>query len=496
MQITAEKIDDFLLGIVGKKIEGANEQFRITKRKLSQEQFEWSMLSNPEKSDMHTKREHILKKYDRYGKDFWNTWPSCFDPGCGDGEFLAVWQEKLQEADCPEQEIAKRIFWADPELANVMLTAQRLGISIDNGFSYQVGKVEETHVNKRGDVKTRKVDITQKSFEEGMFRMAFDINKVHVIGNLPFTYGKGNAPVAIPVLTHILSLGNPQTINLVNDAGFLTSSSGKDFRELLKKHGWKYVGYNPQDLFDAGGATVHTVDLFCEQGNDGNIEIKSITGETFTVSRDVNYIVDGGSKELTEFLYSLLDKVAEHGCLLNRQETVGWKAGQRHGVSFEDKTKLSNTPKQDFFPFLYSRNNGIHDIKYVHKSMVENSKDHNCWRVVFGYLPGGSDPFGRSIGVVTILEPGVYLPNDPYRYFVASNKEHAISIQKYITSNIIEKWVLPKTRTNRTFDAKTPDGVTKFIPALPKGVTIENDDDVFDFLETPEHIREAVRARF
>jgi len=27
-------------------------------------------------------------------------------------------------------------------------------------------------------------------------------------------------------------------------------------------------------------------------------------------------------------------------------------------------------------------------------------------------------------------------------------------------------------------------------------VTIENDDDVFDFLETPEHIREAVRERF
>lgn len=496
MRVTVDKIDDFLLGVIGKKIEGVNEQWRITGRKLSQEQFEWSMLSNPEKSDMHTSRKHILKKYEHYNKDFWNTWPACFDPGCGDGEFLSVWQEKLREAGCPEEEIAKRIFWADLESANVMLAAQRLGISINNGFTYQVGRVEETYINKRGVVKTRKVDITKKSFEEGLQHMAFDINKVHLIGNLPFTYGKGNAPVAIPVLTHILSLGNPKTINLVNDAGFLTSSGGKEFRELLKQHGWKYVGYNPQDLFDAGGATVHTVDLFCEQGYNSDIEVKSITEETFTISRDVNYIVDGESKELTEFLYSLLEKVAEHGCLLNRQETVGWKAGQRHGVSFDDKTKLSNTPKKDFVPFLYSRNKGTHDIKYVHISMVKNSKDHESWRVVFGYLPGGSDPFGRSIGVVTVLEPGIYLPNDPYRYFVALDKDHAFSIQKYITSNIIEGWVLPKTRTNRTFDAKTADGVTKFIPALPEGITIENNDDVFDFLETPEHIRAAVRARF
>ena len=233
MQLIAEQIDDFFLDVTKKTIECVNEQFRITKRKLDQNQFEWSMLSN-------TRREHILKKYERYGDDFWNTWPACFDPGCSDGEFLAVWKEKLQGAGCPDEEIAKRVFWADLEHANVMLTAQRLGISIDNGFSYQVGKVEETYVNKRGVVKTRKVDITQKSVEEGLNRMAFDINKVNLIGNLPFTYGKGNAPVAIPVLTHILSLGNPQTINLVNDAGFLTSSSGKDFRELLKKHGWKY----------------------------------------------------------------------------------------------------------------------------------------------------------------------------------------------------------------------------------------------------------------
>lgn len=491
MELTVEQTRDFLLGVIGKKIEGVNEQWRITKRKLSQEQFEWSMLSNPEKSDMHTNREHILKKFEQYGDNFWNTWPSCFDPGCGDGEFLAVWQEKLREAGCPDEEIAKRIFWADPELANVMLTAQRLGISIDNGFSYQVGKVEETYINKRGIVKTRKVDITQKSFEEGMYRMAFDINKVHVIGNLPFTYGKGNAPVAIPVLTHILSLGNPQTINLVNDAGFLTSSSGKEFRELLKKHGWKYVGYNPQDLFDAGGATVHTVDLFCEQGYTDDIEVKSITEETFTVSRDVNYIVDGGSKELTEFLYSLLNKVAEYGCLLNKQSNTSWQVKKKDGITLDSKY-ISDYDKEGFVKTLIKMQKSGNTYKYVDAKTLDIN---DTYKVVFGYLPSGLS-HSLSIGLTTIIDNKTQLPKDPYRFFEAKTELHAKSLQAYITSNVVDKFILPATRINKTFDAKTPDGVTKFIPALPEGVTIENDNDVFDFLETPEHIREAVRARF
>jgi hypothetical protein len=475
MNITAEQLDNFLLGVIGKKIEGVNEQWRITRRKLSQEQFEWSMLSNPEKSDMHTSREHILKKYERYSKDFWNTWPTCFDPGCGDGEFLAVWQEKLREASCPEEEIAKRIFWADPESANVMLAAQRLGISIDNGFSYQVGKK----------------DFTKKSFEEGLRHMAFDINKVHLIGNLPFTYGKGNAPVAIPVLTHILSLGNPKTINLVNDAGFLTSSGGKEFRELLKQHGWKYVGYNPQDLFDAGGATVHTVDLFCEQGYNGDIDIKSITGETFTVSRSVNYIVDGGSKELTEFLYSLLEKVAKHGCLLNRQSTTPWQVKKKEGVTLDSKY-ISDIEREGFIKTLIKMQKTGNTYKYVNQEKLDIN---NKWKVVFGYLPSGLS-HSLSIGLTTIIDNQTQLPKDPYRFFECNSEDHARSLQSYVTSNVVDKFILPATRINKTFDAKTADGVTKFIPALPEGITIESDDDVFDFLGTPKHIREAVRARF
>ncbi len=490
MQLTVEQIDDFLLGVIGKKIEGVNEQWRITQRKLSQGQFEWHMLSNPEKSDMHTKREHILKKFERYGDELWNTRPSCFDPGCGDGEFLAVWQEKLREVGCPDEEIAKRIFWSDPEPANVMLTAQRLGISIDNGFSYQVGKVEETYINKRGKVRTRKVDVTQKSFEEGVSRMAFDINKVHLIGNLPFTYGKGNAPIAIPVLLNVLNKGNPKTINLVQHMGFMPSNEFSEFRSALYNSGMKFLGENDSNLFDEGNAKVRTVDIWCEKDYTGNITYRTLEGNEFDYdfkSKDI--IVSGGSLELTEFLYSLYDKTKSQGFLKNRDTK---------NPSYKELDKISvDIPTPGYEPYLSQMSASGDKIKYAPAEMFVWKDDIDCWRSIHGYRPSGLEYGDKRIGRTTKIPPGVHLPGSPNLYFKGTTtEEHVDNLDRYIHSGPIEKFVLPMTRENKTFDAKTISGVTKFIPALPEGVTIENDDDVFDFLETPEHIREAVRARF
>jgi hypothetical protein len=490
MQLIAEQIDDFFLDVTKKTIEGVNEQFRITKRKLDQDQFEWSMLSNPEKSDMHTRREHILKKYERYGNDFWNTWPACFDPGCGDGEFLAVWQEKLREAGCPDAEIAKRVFWADPEHANIMLTAQRLGISIDNGFSYQVGKVEETYVNKRGVIKTREVDITQKSFEEGLNRMTFDINKVNVVGNLPFTYGKGNAPVAVPVLLNLLDKGIPQTINLVQHMGFMPSNEFSEFRKNLYESGMKFLGENDPNLFSEGNAKVRTVDIFCERGHKGNIIYRTLDGNAFDYdfkSKDI--IVSGGTLELTEFLYSLLDKTKSFGFLRNRNtKNPSYKELDAVAVDF---------PTPGYEPYLSKMSVSGDIIKYAPAEMFVWKDDINSWRSVHGYRPSGLEYGDKRIGRTTKIPPGVHLPGSPNLYFKGTaTEEHVDNLDRYIHSGPIEKFVLQMTRENKTFDAKTISGVTKFIPALPEGVTIKNDDDVFDFLETPEHIREAVRARF
>ena len=165
MQITAHNIDNLLYDIIGVNIEDFNEQVRTCARKIQQGDFDYHTLSDPSKGNVHTKNKHVKEKFKRYDKEFWYTWPTCFDPGCGDGEFLSVWKENLINAGCPDKEIHKRIFWADPEPANVMLTAQRLGMSIDNGFSFQVGKVDETYVNKRGELKTRKKDKLVETFE-------------------------------------------------------------------------------------------------------------------------------------------------------------------------------------------------------------------------------------------------------------------------------------------------------------------------------------------
>jgi hypothetical protein len=325
--------------------------------------------------------------------------------------------------------------------------------------------------------------------------MGFDINKVHVVGNLPFTSGQGKAPVAIPIMLSLLEKGSPESINLIQHTGFMPSKDYTDFRTALYNAGLKEITMNPLDLFKQSNAKVRTADLFCEKNYRGNIILNSLNGNTYSFDyRKHDIIVDGGSLELTQFLYDLLDAVKKHGCLTNKNT----HSTKKENPSADDCDKVSiDDPKEKYVPYLSKSTVKGQVIKYAPEHIFKWTADLDSYRGVHGYRPSGLEYGDMRIGLTTIIEPGVHLPSSPNLYFPGTKtKKHAEYLDRYIHSGPIERFVLPMTRENKTFDAKTADGVTKFIPMLPAGVKIENDDDVFDFLKTPRHIREAVRVNY
>lgn len=460
--------------------ERINHQLQMLRRRFESGNFSpknWNELTQLDKSDVFTEAEKIREMFSRYGDNFWLSHPAVFDPGCGRGEFLVVWADMLREHGCTD--ISDKVYWADISPINVRLVAARLNIDISNGFVYTA--------NNNGG--------TAESFNKGLEDMAFDMNKVHVVGNLPFTSGQGKAPVAIPIMMKILEKGTPATINLVQHTGFMPSREYTEFRTALYDAGLKHITMNRVDLFKDSDAKVRTADLYCEVGYTGDITIDSLTGNTYSFDYRANdIIVEGGSKELTEFLYSLLDKVDEHGCLLNRNTKS--KKGS-NPTADECDQQSTDQPKKGYEPYLSKSTVKGQVIRWAPAELFNWTKDLNCYRSVHGYRPSGLEYGDMRIGLTTIINPGVHLPSSPNLYFTGTvTQDHAKNLDRYIHSGPIERFVFPMTRENKTFDAKTADGVTKFIPMLPAGVKIENDDDVFDFLGTPDNIREAVRANY
>lgn len=228
--------------------ERINHQLQMLRKRFESGNFSpknWNELTQRNKSDVFTDEEKIRKIFTRYGDKFWNTHPIVFDPGCGRGEFLVVWAEMLIAHGCTD--LSKKIYWADISPINVRLVAARLNITISNGFTFFSGVGE----------------ITADSFKKGLENMSLDINKINVVGNLPFTSGQGKSPVAIPILLKLLEKGIPLSINLILDIGFFSSKTAPapTIRKALYAAGLKEIQFNDQTLFKESDATVWTADI-------------------------------------------------------------------------------------------------------------------------------------------------------------------------------------------------------------------------------------------
>lgn len=328
---------------------------------------------------------------------------------------------------------------------------------------------------------------TSKPTEVMELMTNIDISKMNIVGNWPFTSGAGRAPVPVDIARNLKKYGYPKTLSIILQSGFLHSTDGglSELRQYLFDAGLYKIKFNKKDLFKDSGATVPTVTVFCKAGYTGLITvINNKTSYDFDY-RKYGLIVDGGTKSVTDFLYSLFNKTKTYGCLLNKQS----KSVKLDKIP---KDKISDKSKEGYEKTITQMSKSGNTVQYIEKGFLDTNYNE---KVVFGYLPSGLS-HSLSIGLVSSVDSSTQVLNGPYRFFEAKNRQHRISLENYITSDVIDKFILPSTRINRTFDAKTSSGVTKFIPALPDNVKIKNNDDVFNFLEAPQEVRDYINENY
>ncbi len=299
-----------------------------------------------------------------------------------------------------------------------------------------------------------------------------NIEKMNVVGNWPFTSGTGRAPIAVGIMENLLNKGIPNSMAVILHSGFLHTADGglSKLRKSIFDAGLYKVIFNDVNAFAAGGAKVRTVTIFCKRGYTGEITIVNQNTEYQYDFRKYGYIVDGGNKELTDFLINLRS---------TREPVLG-------NTTKNPKDKILpaavDTNRTDHFKFLKKMSVKGNEYAYAPKDLFAKDTSFNSWRVAVGYRPSGLEMGDPRLGLTTIVEPGVHMLNGPYVYIEAKSELHAQSLMKYLHSEVVERFLLPKTRTSPTLDIKKKNGQTKFIPMLPENVVINTEADIEKFL--------------
>ena len=302
--------------------------------------------------------------------------------------------------------------------------------------------------------------------------MIVNIEQMNVVGNWPFTSGTGRAPIAVGIMENLLSRGIPNTMAVILHSGFLHTADGglSKLRKSIFDAGLYKVIFNDVNAFAAGGAKVRTVTIFCKRGYSGEITIVNQNTEYQYDFRKYGYIVDGGTKELTDFLINLR----------NTREPVLGSTTKNPKDRILPAAVEQNQPNH--FKFLKKMSVKGNEYAYAPKDLFVRDTSFDSWRIAVGYRPSGLEMGDPRLGLTTIVEPGIHMLNGPYVYIEAKSETHARSLMKYLHSEIVERFLLPRTRTSPTLDIKKQNGQTKFIPMLPENVTIETEADVEKFL--------------
>lgn len=313
-----------------------------------------------------------------------------------------------------------------------------------------------------------------------------NIEQMNVVGNWPFTSGTGRAPIAVGIMENLLSKGIPNTMAVILHSGFLHTADGglSKLRQSIFDAGLYKVIFNDVNAFAAGGAKVRTVTIFCKRGYTGEITIVNQNTEYQYDFRKYGYIVDGGTKELTDFLINLRS---------TRDPVLG-----RTTKNLKDKILPAAVDENltNHFKFLKKMSVKGNKYAYAPKDMFVKDPSSECWRVAVGYRPSGLEMGDPRLGLTTIVEPGVHMLNGPYIYIETKSETHARSLMKYLHSEIVERFLLPKTRTSPTLDIKKKNGQTKFIPMLPENVTIKTAADIEKFLGISDTLKKSMENNY
>lgn len=305
-----------------------------------------------------------------------------------------------------------------------------------------------------------------------------DVSKLNVVGNWPFTSGTGRAPIAVGIMDNLLKNGIPKSMGVVLHSGFLHSADGglARLRDSLFDAGLYKIMLNDVSAFEDGGAKVRTVTVFCKRDYDGPITVMNSHGSYDYDFRKRGYIVDGGTGALTQWLCDLRDRGTP---------VLGYQPkNHKDGIL----SVAVDAPQQGYEPFLRKMSVKGNDIAYAPASAFGDRSKSESWRVVVGYRPSGLEMGDPRFGLTTIVPPGTHVLNSPYVCIEAASHKHAQDLRSYFHSDIVENYILPRTRTSPTLDCKKKDGQTKFLPMLPPDVEINGAADITAFLRADESI--------
>lgn len=314
-----------------------------------------------------------------------------------------------------------------------------------------------------------------------------DISKMNIVGNWPFTSGTGRAPVPVGIARNLKKYGYPKTLSVILQSGFLHTSDGglSELRQYLFDAGLYKIKFNPVDLFKDSGAKVRTVTVFCKAGYTGPITVVNSKTEYDFDFRKYGYIIDGGSKMLTEFLISLKEK---------GDPLLGYTTKHKKDIIL---SKASKKSKQGYVPFQAKMSKAGDVIQYAPSDLFSQDGSVGGYRVTAGYRPSGLEMGDPRIGLTSIVDPGVYVLHSPQVCFtVGQNKKDAESLVYYLHNEIVENFILPKTRTSPTLDCKKKDGQTKFLPRVPQGTYFTSTDDVKKFLGITDELFEEIKQNY
>lgn len=313
-----------------------------------------------------------------------------------------------------------------------------------------------------------------------------NIEDVNIIGNWPFTAGTGRAPISVGMMENLLKNGIPKTMSVILHSGFLHTADGglSKLRKAIFDSGLYKIVFNDVNAFADGGAKVRTVTIFCKRGYTGDITVVNAQGSYTYDFRKYGYIVDGGTKDLTDFLISLrsLQTPITGFTTKNNKDAI--------------LALATDNPKTNYEKFLKKMSIKGNEYAYAPASCFDNKDKSNTWRVVVGYRPSGLEMGDPRIGLSTIVEPGLHVLHSPYVCIEANSQAHAESINFYLHSDIVERFLLPKTRTSPTLDIKQKDGQLKFIPTIPENVTISSNKDVIKFLKINKNIIAEIKSNY
>ena len=313
------------------------------------------------------------------------------------------------------------------------------------------------------------------------------LSEMNIVGNWPFTSGVGRSPVPVGIVRNLKKYGYPKSMAVILQSGFLHTTDGglSDLRQYLFDAGLYKIKFNPVDLFKESGAKVRTVTVFCRQGYQGPITIVNSKGQYQFDYRKYGYIIDGGSKNLTDFLINLRE---------NFIPLTGFTTKNNRDKILE---LAVDKPKQGYIPFQSKMSVSGDIIRYAPAHLFYSDSSVGGYRVTAGYRPSGLEMGDPRIGLTSIIEPGVYIMSSPNICFkVGQNKKDAQSLNYYLHHEIIEKFILPKTRTSPTLDCKKKDGQTKFLPKVPEGLYLNSTDDILKFLKISKKLFKEIQDHY